>query len=96
MAITIDDGAGRRAGKPACSGLEGGCNLLADHQAGFALGAVLLFGKRLEPKTNDLAGFDREHGTGKPREAVISCGADGGAVKGGNLVFSDDGGVLTV
>jgi hypothetical protein len=85
FAVAIDDGSGRGAGEPACRGLEDGGNLLADHQAGFAPRAILLFRKLLQPKTKDLAGFDGEHGACKPRKAVTRSAADDATAMRGQL-----------
>ena len=54
LAVATDDGAGRRTSEQARGSLEGGGNFLADHQTGLVFGAILLFRKLLEAKTNDL------------------------------------------
>jgi hypothetical protein len=95
LAVAIDDGAGRRAREPACRGLEGGGNLLVDHQTGFVLGAVLMSRKLREPKTNDLAGFDGEHGARQPRKGGIRSALHRLAVRRGKLLFSDHRGAHT-
>src|ERR1700733_10553582 len=69
LTVTADDGRGGGAGHQAGAGFEHRIDLLAHHQAAFAIRLAVAGGKLCQPKMDDFTGLERQHRAGEPWEA---------------------------
>ena len=71
LPVAADNIGGRGAQHQACAGLKHRIDFFADHQLRFAIGILAGGGEFRQAKTDDLTGFERQHGTCEPRKPVI-------------------------
>ncbi len=76
LAVAADDGRGRRAGHQAHAGFEHRIDLLVHHQPGLASRVVVADREFRQPKMDDFAGLECQHGAGEPGKAGITFRKD--------------------
>ena len=72
LAVAADDGRSRRAGHQARAGFEHRIDLLVHHQLGLASRVVVADREFRQPKMDDFAGLECQHGAGEPGKAGIT------------------------